>query len=131
MTPVKRRHKSSQVLHFRYIVWRFLVDTFVMIVHWKGVSKTRSCFLYYNLCISEFDHFIFFFFHLSLAGLALLLSLWVLLWLKTTSTSPEGAMFNFDTNFDTFHRLVFCIQTTRKSSQVELETCREIWTSSN
>ena len=28
---------------------------------------------------------------------ALLLSLWVLLWFKTTSTSSEAAMFNFDT----------------------------------
>ena len=48
---------------------------------------------------------------------ALLLSLWVLLWFKTTSTSSEAAMFNFDTK--DFHRLVFRVQTTRKSWQVE------------
>ena len=36
------------VLHFRgYIVWRFLDDIFLMIVHWKGVSKTRSQRLVY------------------------------------------------------------------------------------
>ena len=41
MTPVKRRHKSSQVLHFRYIVWRFLDDTFLLIVHWKVKVSQR------------------------------------------------------------------------------------------
>ena len=55
--------------------------------------------------------------HLALSGLVLLLSLWVLLWFKTTSTSSEAAMFNFDTK--DFHRLVFRVQTTRKSWQVE------------
>ena len=40
-----------------------------------------------------------------------------------------SAMFNFDTK--DFHWLVLCVQTTHKSSQVELETCDEIWTSSN
>ena len=41
----------------------------------------------------------------------------VLLWFKATSTSFEAAMFNFDTK--DFHRLVFRVQTTRKSWQVE------------
>ena len=37
--------------------------------------------------------------NLALAGLVLLLSLWVLLRFKTTSTSSEAAMFNFDTKY--------------------------------
>ena len=46
-----------------------------------------------------------------------LLSLWVLLWFKTTSASSEAAMVNFETK--DFHRLVFCFRTTRRSSPVE------------
>ena len=61
--------------------------------------------------------FLAFFIHLALAGLALLLSLWALLilWFKTTSTSSQAAMFNFETK--DFHRLlVFWVQTTGKTS---------------
>ena len=39
--PVKRRHKSSQILHFRYVKDTFLLPTI-------------------NLCITEFDHFFIF-----------------------------------------------------------------------
>ena len=66
------------------------------------------------LCICEFDHF--FFSHLVLAGLVLLLSLWVH-FSKQHRLHPRPPCLNFDTK--DFHRLVFFVQTTRKSLQVE------------
>ena len=86
---------AAQVLHFRYIVWRFLEDTFLLIVHWKRCLKDTfllpllTC-AFPSLTISFSPNF------------ALLLSLWVLLWFKTTSTLSEAVMFNFDTK--DFHR---------------------------
>ena len=112
--------RKALELHFSHFsVWRLLDDTFLMIVHWKGISMQRHILASStNLCtISEFDHF--FFSHL--AGLVSMLSLWLLLWFKTASTLSEAAMFNFDTK--DFHRLVFRVQTTRKSSQAE----RNLW----
>ena len=103
-----RWHKSSQVLHFRYIVWHFLDHTFLMIVGVHSKTCLKDTFLLPLLsCVVPSLTISFFFFHL--AG--------VLLWYKITSTSSKDAMFNFDTK--DFHRLVFCVQTTRKSSQAE------------
>ena len=115
MTPVKRRYKSSQVLHFRYIVWRLLDYAFVMIINWKCISMTRSCFLYYNLCInSEFPHF----FSFSVSPWPV----WFCCFrceccFDSKQQVQSAAMFNFDAK--DFRGLVFCVQTTRKSSQVE------------
>ena len=94
-----------------YVFCRFVDDTFLIIRFLKRHVLPSSI----NLCMSEFDHF--FSSIWPWPGLALLLSLWVLLWFKITSTSSKAAMFNFDTN--DFHRLLFGVQTTRKSSQVE------------
>ena len=116
MNRASHRGYIMQCCQFDHICPHFsLILTFLMIVHWKGISMQRHILASStNLCIiSEFDHF--FFSHLD--GLVLMLSLWLLLWFKTASTLSEAAMFNFDTK--DFHRLVFCVQTTRKSSQAE------------
>ena len=121
MTPVKRRHKSSQVLHFRSIVLRSLS----YISYHSPLKRCLKDTSLLPLLTCVFPSMtIYFFAYFALAGLAcflgnlaLLLSLWVVLWFKTTATSSEAVMFNFDTK--DFHRLVFCVQRTCKSSQVE------------
>ena len=54
--------RKALELHFSHFsVWRFLDDTFLMIVHWKGISMQRHILASStNLCIiSEFDHSFF------------------------------------------------------------------------
>ena len=75
-----------------------------------------------NFCISEFDHFFLFTWTF---GLALPLSSWVLLYSKQHPLLPRPPTKVQNSSvcaasMATGHeRLVFCVQTTRKSSQVE------------
>ena len=113
MTPwVKRRHKSSQVLHFRYIVWRFLDDTFLMIVHWKRCLKDTILLPLLTCVFPSLNIFKkFFSFGLGRFGFVAFAVL---------IQNNIDSMFNFDIKAD-FHRLVFSVQTTRKSSRIELK----------
>ena len=91
-TPVKRRHKavtsSALSLYIGLTFLRLYISYDSEIVHWKGVSKTPAFLL--SLLLVYFWVWPFLSLpHLALAGLALLLSLWVLLYSKQHRFHPR------------------------------------------
>ena len=129
-TPVKRRHKavtsSALSLYIGLTFLRLYISYDSEIVHWKGVSKTPAFLL--SLLLVYFWVWPFLSLpHLALAGLALLLSLWVLLYSKQHRFHPRPPCLILIPK--TFIDLCFVFKQLTSLRNLK-ETCDGIWTSS-